>query len=84
MVDVEPHEFTFRDGTLQVIPQDFQFFRAVQILLRSKIVGHDEAAAPDVLAEIRDLLSVKTMNPGSERYRKGYLNISSLSSRTIL
>ena len=55
----EPHEFAFRHGALQVASEDFQFFRPPQIIRGSEIISHNEAATPDVLAEVRHILVIE-------------------------
>ena len=59
MTEIEPDEFPFRNGQLQVMAQDVQLLRTVKVGRGAEIVGHNEAASSDVLAEIRDLFGIE-------------------------
>src|SRR5262245_13547219 len=56
MAEIELDEFSLGKSALQIGPQDFQFFRPAEVRPGPEVVGHNEAATPDVLAQILDFL----------------------------
>ena len=56
MAKIEANEFPLGKSALQIVSQDFQLFRPVEVLACPEVVGHDETASPDVLAQVFDFL----------------------------
>src|SRR5215471_15695961 len=46
MTQVQALEMVLGNRKFQIVPQHFEFIRSMQIVRCSKIVGHDESAAP--------------------------------------
>ena len=63
MAEIELHEFPFRQRQLQIMAQDIQLFRSAKVGRCAEIIGHNEAAPSNVLAEVCDLFVVQSQEP---------------------
>src|SRR5436309_642718 len=73
MAEIELDELPFRQRPFQVIAQDLQFLRTMKVGRSAEIIGHDEAAPSDVLAEVLDLFLIECEEARLGQVEKGVL-----------